>query len=151
MLKKPLKTLFIILIIAFLGTGIYFSGYLSNQNSGQGFAAGNTEAGKVIDAEKNYVEPGKNNRMMIMELGATTCIPCKMMTPILEELAKEQKGKLDVQFVDVYKRGDLAQKFKIMSIPTQIFFNAKGKELFRHIGFYPKAEIMKKLKELGFK
>ena len=114
-------------------------------------AAGNAGTGKVIDAEKNYLEPGKNNRMMIMELGATTCIPCKMMTPILEELAKEQKGKLDVQFVDVYKRGDLAQKFKIFSIPTQIIFDTTGKEVFRHIGFYPKAEIMKKLKEFGLK
>ncbi|MCL6591838.1 MAG: thioredoxin family protein [Firmicutes bacterium] len=113
--------------------------------------AAKEETGKVIDAAKNYLEPGKNKRMMLMELGATTCIPCKMMTPILEELAKEQKGKLDVQFVDVYKRGDLAQKYKIYVIPVQIIFDKKGKEVFRHEGFYPKADLMKKLKELGLK
>lgn len=151
MLKKTPKVLLLVLISVILSTGIYFGGIIFNQNSGLVFAAAKPEAGKVIDASKNYLEPGKNKRMMIMELGAATCIPCKMMVPILEELAKEQKGKLDVQFVDVYKRGDLAEKYKIYAIPTQIFFAKNGKELFRHEGFYPKADIMKKLKELGFK
>jgi thioredoxin 1 len=114
-------------------------------------AAAKPEAGKVIDAGKNFLEPGKNKRMMMMDLGATTCIPCKMMVPIMEELAKELQGKIDIQFVDVYKRGDLAEKYKIYTIPTQIFFDKNGKELFRHEGFYPKANIMAKLKELGLK
>ncbi|HYH03591.1 MAG TPA: thioredoxin family protein [Bacillota bacterium] len=105
--------------------------------------------GKGIDASTNYVEPGKMKRLMIMELGATTCIPCKQMVPVLEALAKELAGKVDIQFVDVYKRRDLADKFGIMVIPTQIFFDKKGKEVYRHQGFYPKAEIDKKLKELG--
>lgn len=86
-----------------------------------------------------------------MELGAATCIPCKMMVPVMEELAKELQGKLDVQFVDVNKKGDLAEKYKIFAIPTQIFFDKKGKELFRHEGFYPKADILAKLKEWGLK
>jgi thiol-disulfide isomerase/thioredoxin len=151
MLKKTPKVLLLGLISVLLSTGIYFGGIIFNQNSGLVLATAKLEAGKVIDAGKNYLEPGKNKRMMIMELGATTCIPCKAMVPILEELAKEQKGKLDVQFADVYKRGDLAEKYKIYAIPTQIFFAKNGKELFRHEGFYPKADIMKKLKELGFK
>jgi thiol-disulfide isomerase/thioredoxin len=151
MLKKPSKMLLVALISVLFGAGIYFSEFFNNQNSGQVFAAAKPEAGKIIDASKNFLEPGKNKRMMFMELGAATCIPCKMMVPVMEELAKELQGKLDVQFVDVNKRGDLAEKYKIFAIPTQIFFDKNGKELFRHEGFYPKADILAKLKEWGLK
>jgi thioredoxin 1 len=146
-LKKLLKIVMIALILILFGTSLQ-SGLLNTQSV---LATVKLEAGKVIEASKNYLEPGKNKRMMIMELGATTCIPCKMMVPIMDELAKELQGKVDIQFVDVYKRGDLAQNYKIFAIPTQIFFDKSGKELFRHQGFYPKAEIMAKLKELGLK
>jgi thioredoxin 1 len=145
--KKSLKIVTIALILVLFGTGLYQSGFINSQS----VLAAKPKAGKVIEASQNYLEPGKNKRMMMMDLGATTCIPCKMMVPIMEELAKELQGKLDVQFVDVYKRGDLAEKYKIYTIPTQIFFNKSGKELFRHEGFYPKADIMAKLKELGLK
>ncbi|HEX3045732.1 MAG TPA: thioredoxin family protein [Bacillota bacterium] len=151
MLIKTTKTLLVTLISFGFGIGIFWGGFVFNQNSQSALAAMKPETGKVIDASKNFLEPGKNKRMMVMELGSTTCIPCKAMVPILEKLAKEQKGKLDVQFVDVYKRGDLAEKYNIYAIPTQILFSKNGKELFRHEGFYPEEEITKKLKELGFK
>jgi thioredoxin 1 len=141
------KTFWKYALVGFVALTVIFS--LANYVSVA--IAAKEETGKVIDAAKNYLEPGKNKRMMIMELGATTCIPCKMMTPILEELAKEQKGKLDVQFVDVYKRGDLADKFRIRVIPVQIIFDPKGKEVFRHEGFFPKEDLMKQLKKSGLK
>ncbi len=149
--KKSMIISLIVLITILFGSGIYYSAYIFTQNSGQVMADTKQETGKVIDASKNFLEPGINKRLMIMELGATTCIPCKMMVPILEELAKELQGKVDIQFVDVYKRGDLAEKNRIFAIPTQIFFDKNGKEIFRHQGFYPKAEIMTKLKEFGVK
>jgi thioredoxin 1 len=149
MVSRPSKRLFVVLITVLLGTGVCVGGL--NQNSGKVLAAAQPEAGKVIEASKDYLAPGKSKRMMMMDLGATTCIPCKMMAPVMEELAKEFKDKLDVQFVDVNKRGDLAEKYKIYVIPTQIFFDKNGKELFRHLGFYPKAEILVKLKELGLR
>lgn len=151
MLKNPSKMLLIVLISVLIGTGIYCSGFIFNQNFGQVIAAAKPEAGKVIEASQNYLEPGKNKRMMMMDLGSTTCIPCKMMVPVMDELAKELQGKVDIQFVNVNKRGDLAQKYKIYAIPTQIFFDKNGKERFRHQGFYPKEDIMAKLKELGLK
>lgn len=149
MLKKSSQTLLVALISVLFG--IYLGGFIFNQDSGKIMAATKPQTGKVIEASQNYLEPGKNKRMMMIDLGSTTCIPCKMMTPVMAELAKELQGKLDVQFVDITIRGDLAQKYKIYAIPTQIFFDKKGKELFRHQGFYPKADIMAKLKELGFK
>ncbi|MEN6549883.1 MAG: organomercurial lyase [Armatimonadia bacterium] len=85
----------------------------------------------------------------LLDLGSTTCIPCKQMAPILEELKKELVGKIDVEFVNVNDRLDLANKYKIEFIPTQVFLDANSKELFRHVGFYGKDEILAKLTELG--
>ena len=87
----------------------------------------------------------------LVDLGATKCVPCKMMAPILEELAKEYKGKLKVEFIDVWENRDAGGKYGIRVIPTQIFFDRKGKEFFRHEGFYPKEDILRKFKDQGIK
>lgn len=150
MKQRSLQNLFIFMAVGVLGSGVYLgSGANVKPDAQTVLAAAKGENGKVIEATEKYVEPGKNKRMMMMDLGATSCIPCKMMVPVMDELAKELKGKADIQFVDVNKRRDLAQKFLIYTIPTQIFFDRTGKELFRHEGFYPKADIMAKFKELG--
>ena len=78
----------------------------------------------------------------LLDLGAGRCIPCKMMAPILKELKKEYAGRMDVEFIDVWKDGAAGEKYKIEMIPTQIFFDAEGKELFRHVGFYGKEDIL---------
>jgi len=85
----------------------------------------------------------------LIDLGAGKCIPCKMMAPILEDLKKEYKGKFDVVFFDVWEQEGIAQQYGIQVIPTQIFYDATGKELFRHEGFYSKDDILNKWKELG--
>jgi thioredoxin 1 len=85
----------------------------------------------------------------LLDLGAGKCIPCKMMAPILEELKNEYQGKLDVVFVDVWENPDEAKKYGIRMIPTQIFYDAAGKELFRHEGFFSKEDILAKWKEFG--
>lgn len=85
----------------------------------------------------------------LLDLGADQCIPCKMMAPILEELKKEYVGRLVVEFVDVWKNSAEAERYGIKLIPTQIFFDARGKELFRHEGFISKEDILGKWKELG--
>lgn len=85
----------------------------------------------------------------LIDLGADKCIPCKMMAPILEELKQEYANKFEVEFFDVWKNSDAAKKYGIRIIPTQIFFDASGKELFRHEGFLSKKDILTKWKELG--
>ena len=72
-----------------------------------------------------------------------------MMQPILAELRQEYAGKLQIDFVDVWKHTEQADKYGIQTIPTQVIYDSSGKEVFRHIGFYPKAEIIAKFKELG--
>lgn len=85
----------------------------------------------------------------LVDLGADKCIPCRMMTPILAELTKEYAGQLDVLFVDVWKKREEGESYGIRVIPTQIFFDATGKERFRHEGFFAKKDILAKWKELG--
>ena len=85
----------------------------------------------------------------LVDLGADKCIPCKMMAPLLVELRSEYEGTLKVEFIDVWKNPDEAPKYGIKLIPTQIFFDASGKELFRHEGFYSKEDILAKWTELG--
>jgi thioredoxin 1 len=86
----------------------------------------------------------------LLDLGAGKCIPCKMMAPILEELRNEYKGKLQVEFIDVWESPILGDQYEIRFIPTQIFFDPSGKELFRHVGFMSKEDILAKWRELGF-
>ena len=85
----------------------------------------------------------------LLELGSDKCIPCKAMAPILAELKKDFAGRLEVGFIDVWKNKDAAEKHGIKIIPTQIFFDATGKERFRHEGFFSKDDILAKWKELG--
>jgi len=92
-------------------------------------------------------EPAKLPKLV--DLGADKCIPCKMMAPILKDLKTEYAGRMDVEFIDVWKNPDAGKQHKIQLIPTQIFFDASGKELFRHVGFFGKEDILAKWKELG--
>jgi len=93
--------------------------------------------------------PARQPLPKLLDLGANKCIPCKAMAPILEELKQKYAGKLEVEFIDVWKNPDAGKPYKIQMIPTQIFFDASGKELFRHTGFYGKDDILAKWKELG--
>ncbi|QJB58352.1 thioredoxin fold domain-containing protein [Pseudodesulfovibrio sp. zrk46] len=85
----------------------------------------------------------------MVDIGAHECIPCKMMTPIIEELSVEYEGRAAIAFIDVWKHKEQAAKFGISSIPTQIFYDAKGQEQFRHVGFLSKEAIVSTLAKLG--
>jgi len=88
----------------------------------------------------------------LLDLGATKCIPCIKMAPILEEMKTEYKDAMDVEFVDVWQpeNKERAAEHKIQTIPTQIFFDADGKELWRHVGFISKEDLLAKWVELGY-
>ena len=87
----------------------------------------------------------------LLDFGAHNCIPCKKMMPILEELKKAYQRKINVKFIDVWKPKNkkLALSYGIRRIPTQIFLDAEGNELWRHEGFITKEDILKKWKEFG--
>jgi thiol-disulfide isomerase/thioredoxin len=87
----------------------------------------------------------------VVDLGADKCKACKELAPILEQLRKEYEGRVIVEFIDVWKNPKAGEPYKISAIPTQVFFDADGKEVWRHLGFLPKADFVAKFAELGVK
>ncbi|KAF0217261.1 MAG: thioredoxin [Geobacteraceae bacterium] len=102
-------------------------------------------------SDTNVRQALSSGKPTVIDLGARTCIPCKKMAPILESLSAEYRSRASVLFIDVHENQAAVPKFRIQMIPTQIFFNAQGKEVKRHIGFMDKADIVKELKAAGLK
>jgi thioredoxin 1 len=108
--------------------------------------AGPAPAGESPAAIPPVPTPGL---VTMLDLGATKCIPCKMMAPIIEELQKEYAGRASIVFIDVWDHRDQAERFGIRGIPTQIFFDKEGKEVGRHVGFMDKQSIVGVFDQLG--
>jgi len=111
--------------------------------------AGAAPEAKASMSKQNESAEKSNALPRLVDLGAGKCIPCKMMAPILEELKEEYAGRLKVEFIDVWENPDAGSEYGIKLIPTQIFYAASGKELFRHEGFFSKEDILSKWKEFG--
>ena len=111
------------------------------------FSATTSQAASPETYDFNKV-PIKGMVTMI-DLGAKACIPCKMMAPILEKMEKIYRDKAAIVFIDVWENKKQAGRFGIRAIPTQIFFNQAGKEIFRHVGFMSEKEIVGQLKKMG--
>ena len=86
----------------------------------------------------------------LYEFGAGYCVSCKEMAKIMAELTASHSDQVEFRLVYVDKEEALFKQYKIMLIPTQVFFDASGKEVDRHVGALPKEEVIKKLKELKF-
>jgi len=103
-------------------------------------------------AKDNLVDKARaSGRPSMVDFGASGCQPCEMMAPILETLKKKHEGKANILFVHVRDEQVLAARYGVQSIPVQVFFDKDGKEVFRHVGFFPQDGIEKKLAELGVK
>ena len=87
----------------------------------------------------------------MIDLGATECVPCKMMAPIMEKMEKKYQGKAAIVFIDVWKNPDQVSRFGIRAIPTQIFYDSTGREVYRHVGFMSEAAIVEQLTKMGVK
>lgn len=87
----------------------------------------------------------------LIDLGADQCVPCKMMAPILSKLQQDYKDRAAIVFIDVWKHREPIQRFGIRAIPTQIFFDAKGNEVYRHVGFMSEKDIVAQLTKMGVK
>jgi thioredoxin 1 len=100
-------------------------------------------------AKTNKTLPPAKSLPLLIDIGAKQCIPCKMMAPILDELKREYAGVLNVQFIDVWENPNAGEKYHIRAIPTQIFYDASAKDLYRHMGFLSKEQILNTFKKLG--
>jgi thioredoxin 1 len=105
---------------------------------------------QAMQARDNPVDKARSSgRVSLVDFGSTGCVPCDMLAPILEKLKEKYKDKVNVVFVHVGQEPILASRYGIQAIPVQIFFDNTGKEVFRHVGFYPQEQIEKKLSEIG--
>ena len=148
-MNKAMKIVIVVALVALVGT--VFA--LKQKNKGavcEPVAVASSNPATTTESKPQNLENTTTAKLpRLVDLGADKCIPCKMMAPILEELKTTYNGKLQVDFIDVWKKPDEANKYKISIIPTQIFYDASGKELFRHEGFFSKEDILGKWKEFG--
>ena len=143
----------IVIVIFLIVAVVIVFAVKQNNKANSGVVVDEGSINSVVGPEVERPETAKVDAIKslprLVDLGADKCIPCKMMAPLLVELRSEYEGTLKVEFIDVWKNPDEAPKYGIKLIPTQIFFDASGKELFRHEGFYSKEDILAKWTELG--
>jgi len=146
-MEGKVAKIFIVVVLIAAVCGVISYKYIKSADS----SLDNTRlATDVNQPQTNRDKPQTSKALpRLVDLGAGRCIPCIMMAPILKKLKKEYEGRLVVEFIDVWKNPDRAKRYKINIIPTQIFYDASGKELFRHEGFMGREDILAKWKELG--
>jgi thioredoxin 1 len=134
------KTLVLLAVAAALALGLAYR--LHSKPSGAPPAADTTPPAAAA-AKPTAKYPA------VIDLGMGKCIPCKQMKPILDELKQEYAGRCRIEIIDIGERPEQADRYRVNLIPTQVFLGKNGKELFRHEGFMPKADIVAKLREMG--
>jgi thioredoxin 1 len=103
--------------------------------------------------EPTSARPAQAQRQALprfVDLGTTTCAPCRVMLGVMEELEQRYPGAMIVEFVNVNSQPEEARRYGIQIIPTQIFYSPDGRELFRHVGVFRAEEVVAKWAELGF-
>jgi len=108
-----------------------------------------TAAPPPMNTKEEFNQAMKGGKPVLVDFGANSCMPCRQLRPILKEIEKEYTGKASILVIDVYKYQDLAREHRVQLIPTLIFFDKAGKEVFRHVGAWDKDSIVGKLKEAG--
>lgn len=144
-LKTPAKMALVLLVVLAAAAALLLKGGKSHHSAKDSIPVAATVARPLaLSAADAAAKLPK-----LLDLGATKCIPSKMMAPVLVGLKQEYAGKMKVEFIDVWQNETAGKQYGVEMIPTQIFYDATGKELFRHTGFFSKAAILAKWQELG--
>jgi thioredoxin 1 len=125
-----------------------FSGFAANSPADQSKPPIWAVKGEVLVTNRLDIDFSKY-LVTFIELGADRCIPCKQMQSIMKEIAETYADRVQVVFYDVWKDPEPGRKYGIQLIPTQVFMDQNGKEIFRHVGLFPKEEILELLKKHG--
>ena len=107
------------------------------------------KAQAVLEQDNPVNKARQSGKPTLVDFGSKGCVPCEMLAPILETLQKKYKGKANVVVILTGEEPVLASRYGIEVIPLQIFYDASGKEVFRHTGFYPQEDIEKQLSVMG--
>jgi thioredoxin 1 len=95
-------------------------------------------------------QPTAKSRPAIYDFGSGRCLTCREMEKILDAVKGQYGDQVEVRLIYVDRDKDLARQYKVVLIPTQVFVDASGQEVFRHMGLFPKDELVKKLQALKF-
>lgn len=101
------------------------------------------------NTKEEFYSALKSGKPVLVDFGANSCLPCRQLRPILDEIRREKAGKVEILVIDVYKHQDLSREYRVQVIPTLVFFDANGKEVFRTQGFMPKATLLENLAKIG--
>lgn len=152
-----MKVGIVVVLIAVVGFVIYQKGNNTSEETGQAnlevsetdrYVEQVSQPNAELSQDKATDTDEEDYLPSLVDLGSDKCVPCKMMAPILEELKEEYKGIFDVEFINTREDQTASSFYNIRLIPTQIFYDAGGNELFRHEGFFSKEDILKKWEEL---
>lgn len=139
-----------VLVSIFLPSILFtFAGSIRGAIPPTSFPAQNPDAESLVIVTDRLDLFFSKHLITFIELGADRCIPCKAMQPIMKEIAAEFEGRVQVVFYDVWKNPEPGRKYRVQLIPTQVFIDRNGKEIFRHVGLFPKDELVAFLKEQG--
>ena len=142
------KWIWIALMLAV--AGVMIARNAERKTSPESPVAPNATSGAVQTPGSPAESPAQAKALpRLVDLGATKCIPCKMMKPILDDFKAHYADHFTTEFIDVWENPEPGRKYGINVIPTQIFLDAAGKELYRHEGFFGKEDILAKWKEFG--
>lgn len=149
-----LYRLVVVIILALvIGTVIWAKNSNKTTNQAVNQTASQTMIVKTESSDNSPNEKGSKNintgKARLVDLGSNSCAACIAMIPVLEELKTKYPEDLTVEFIDVWENEPAATFYKINAIPTQIFFDKNGKELYRHLGAISTQEIIKKFEEFG--
>jgi thioredoxin 1 len=102
-----------------------------------------------MNTEEELRQALTSGKPVLVDFGANSCLPCRELRPVLKEIGAEYSEKAKILVIDVYKHQNLAREYKVLMLPTLVFFDSKGKETFRNVGAMEKEKIVGKLKEIG--
>lgn len=121
------------------------------KNNSKSVQAAQNDTKKNNEPKTEAISNSGEAIVTFIELGSVNCIPCKKMQPIMKSIEQKYGEQVKVIFYDVNKEPDRAGEYKIQLIPTQVFLDKNGKEIYRHEGYYPEKEIDKLLQSHGLK
>ncbi|MGC8491542.1 MAG: thioredoxin family protein [Syntrophobacteraceae bacterium] len=111
-------------------------------------ANGSCQAG---EASATVPQVPAKGMVTMVDLGASGCIPCMIMSHEVDSLQKKYQGKAAIYFINIRNHPEEGPKFGINVIPTQIFYDKNGKEVYRHEGVMLEGAVVAKLESLGVK
>jgi thioredoxin 1 len=132
-------TIVVVIVLSILGIFIFKSNEKSQIDK------------EIVSNNDTTIFGSEINLPTLVEFGSKTCEPCKTMIPILQKIKNDYKDKLVVSSIDVYEDSTNTMKYNIRVTPTLIFFDSKGKVIYRCEGVLYENEIVEKLVEMGIK